>query len=84
MAREHLTIRPAPLAAGLIEVGDIVLTDPVERSPQRTLGTVKETEDRRGTLTITIATSPVSNYTIITRDYERPVWVHVPTGQKGS
>lgn len=74
-------LRPAPLAAYLIEPGDEILVDPAPERPHRYLGTAISVEDKRGTLSIYVRTSPASTYTITTTDYDRPVWVHVPTGQ---
>lgn len=76
-----MQIRPAPLPAHLIAVGDLVLDDPAADTghPRRTLGKVITVTDRRGTLTIEIRTSPASIFTLTTTDYNRPVWVHVPT-----
>ena len=73
-------LRPAPLPAHLVAWGDIVLTDPADNKPRRVLGSVVETLDQRGTLTIRVRTSPASVFTITTKDYDRPVWVHVPFG----
>jgi hypothetical protein len=76
-----MQIRPAPLPAHLITLGDLVLDDPSADTdrPRRTLGKVIKVTDRRGTLTIEIRTSPASIFTLTTKDYDRPVWVHVPT-----